>query len=168
MTIDEIMKKSERIIGLSVPYDKTRATILAEVHEKLDPIIKIIEDFIASKPKKKQDVYDFLEKQYNPMYTYAYYAWRTEQYVFTNIVMMEIQDEHKVDDAKFRHLYESANIQLMLHNLIWNELTKPLRDKLWNLPRVPCRDAHIKVSDQIMTLRSCKNKLEKILADLEA
>ena len=89
MTIDEIMKKSERIIGLSVPYDKTRATILAEVHEKLDPIITCIDDFIATKPKLKRDVYAFLEKQYNPACTYAYHAWDTTRYAFTNVIMME-------------------------------------------------------------------------------
>ena len=81
--------------------------------------------------------------------------------------MSVIQEEHKIDEQKFKHLYNSPNIQLMLHNLVWKELTSPLRNKLWKLPRVPRGDANFTINDQLMTLRSCKHKLEAMLADLD-
>ena len=84
MTLTEILNKAERIVGLYLPKDKARTEILTEAHDKLGVIVKAIDDFVQTKPTRKRELYDFLDKTYTPLCTYAYNQWYCTENIFEN------------------------------------------------------------------------------------
>ena len=132
--------------------DEIRDAIVQEVRNQISPIICEINDFIASKPRLKRDVYSFVNDVYAPMSSLVYNQWNICGNNFENIV------------SKFIGGTISTTA---LHETIWPPFVMPLREKIWRLPTVRSRDSKLKVSDQINDLMAIQNGLMKIIEEVE-
>lgn len=146
--IDDVVSK----FCVTVPHDEIRSAMAQEVSYQIFPIVCEINDFIASKPKCKRDVYCFVNDVYIPMSSSVYNQWGICGNAFEDVV------------SKFICGAASAT---ELHETIWPSFVMPLREKIWRLPTVRSRDSKLKVSDQLDDLIAIRNGLAKIIEEVE-
>lgn len=145
--------------------EKIRRAILQEVYDKIFIIIDTIDTFLRSENKQKRSLYAFRNDVYNALVSNAYNEWGMVENAFEDVIMIEIQDARGEDCLVFQSFYE-ANLTA-LHETVWPEFVSPLRERLWNLPKVIGRDSRVTLQDQLNTFKMIRNELSKILFELE-
>lgn len=145
--------------------EKIRTAIRQEVYDKIFPIIDAIDTFLRSENKLKRNLYAFRNDVYSSLMSDAYNEWGMVENVFEDVVMIEIQDARGEDCYTFQCFYE-ANITA-LHETIWPVFVSPLRERLWNLPKVVGRDSRITLKDQLKTFEAIRNELSKLLLEID-
>lgn len=144
---------------------KIRAAIRQEVYDKIFIIIDAIDTFLRSENKLKRNLYAFRNGVYNSLVSDAYNEWGMVENVFEDVIMLVIQDARGEDSLAFQSFYED-NITA-LHETVWPEFVSPLRERLWNLPKVIGRDSRVSLKDQLDTFRAIRAELSKILFEVE-
>ena len=136
----------------TIPHDVVRTKILQEINGQLLPIIYEIDNFVASKPRLKRDVYKFVNDVYVPMSSTTYNRLGICENCFEGIII---------------GLTNAPINMVELHEIIWPQFVMPVREKIWRLPRVRSRDSSLKVSDQINDLVIIRNELIKLVEEVE-
>ena len=108
--LTELISDIQTELNLHIDPNKFRTAIISDMHDQLDPIVDIIDKFIASNPTTKTELYEFLNK-YNPRCLGAYRAWdnQNQNYTIPYIILMIIQDEKGLSDKDFAP-YFTANL----------------------------------------------------------